>query len=169
MTKPIKRNFRAQLAGQIGENLVVAELGRRGIVATTFAGNVPEIDILAYRSGRSLPIQVKSWRTGTIHFDIAKYIEIRFEGDTQVIEGALEPPDPDLTFVFVRIGESLGDDRFFMVPLHSLQSIMQKNHAEFLGKHGGVRPKNPQSTHTAVRLVDIVEYEGCWDLIESRL
>jgi hypothetical protein len=40
------RSFKTQLAGQIGESLVVAELGRRGIVATTFAGNVPDIDLL---------------------------------------------------------------------------------------------------------------------------
>jgi hypothetical protein len=40
------RSFKTQLAGQIGESLVVAELGRRGIVATAFAGNVPDIDLL---------------------------------------------------------------------------------------------------------------------------
>jgi hypothetical protein len=34
------RNFKTQLAGQIGEHLVVAELGRRGVVATPFSGNV---------------------------------------------------------------------------------------------------------------------------------
>lgn len=45
------RNFNTQLAGQVGESLVVAELGRRGIVATALAGNVPDIDILAYRDG----------------------------------------------------------------------------------------------------------------------
>ena len=31
------RNFSNQLSGQIGEALVVAELGRMGIVATAFA------------------------------------------------------------------------------------------------------------------------------------
>tara|TARA_R110002073_G_scaffold232982_2_gene394092 strand:+ start:339 stop:836 length:498 start_codon:yes stop_codon:yes gene_type:complete len=165
----MQKNFTTQLAGQIGENLVVAELGRRGIVATTFAGNVPEIDILAYRNGKSLPVQVKSWRSGTLHFDAAKFLAIRFEGNVQIVEGPLVPPDPNLTFIFVRIGEALKSDRFFMVPLHTLQSIMERNHTEYLRKHGGVRPKNPMSTHTAVRLVDIVEYEGCWDLIESRL
>lgn len=47
----MERNFNTQLAGQIGESLVVAELGRRGIVATAFAGNVPDIDLLAYGYG----------------------------------------------------------------------------------------------------------------------
>lgn len=40
------RNFKAKLAGQIGESVVVAELGRRGIIATAFAGNVPDIDVV---------------------------------------------------------------------------------------------------------------------------
>ena len=36
-----------QLTKMIGEYLVCAELCRRGLLATTFTGNVPEFDILA--------------------------------------------------------------------------------------------------------------------------
>lgn len=50
------KSFKTQLAGQIGESLVVAELGRRGIVATAFAGNVPDIDLLAYKNGKTAHI-----------------------------------------------------------------------------------------------------------------
>ena len=71
-----KKNF-SKLSGQIGENLVVAEQGRRGILATAFAGNVPDIDILAYKDKRSIPIQVKALRTGNPFF-VRKY---RFESD----------------------------------------------------------------------------------------
>ncbi len=35
-----------KLAGQIGEFLVCAELGKRGIIATSFTGNVPEFDLI---------------------------------------------------------------------------------------------------------------------------
>ncbi len=42
------KNFNSKLSGQIGESLVVAELGRREIIATAFAGNIPEVDILAF-------------------------------------------------------------------------------------------------------------------------
>ena len=38
----MKKNFSNQLTRQISENLVVAELGRREIVATTFSGNAGE-------------------------------------------------------------------------------------------------------------------------------
>ena len=43
-----------QLSKQLSEHLVAAELARRGIVATPFSGNVPDIDILAFKSGKSI-------------------------------------------------------------------------------------------------------------------
>ena len=36
-----------KLVGQAGECLVAAELSRRGLIATTFTGNVPHYDIIA--------------------------------------------------------------------------------------------------------------------------
>ena len=39
-----------KLVGQTGEYLVAAELSRRGLIATTFTGNVPYYDIIASRS-----------------------------------------------------------------------------------------------------------------------
>ena len=60
----VKKNFSNQLTRQISENLVVAELGRREIVATTFSGSVPDIDILAYKNRTSIPLQVKAVKKG---------------------------------------------------------------------------------------------------------
>ena len=40
-----------KLVGQTGEYLVTAELSRRGLIATTFTGNVPHYDIRT-RKGR---------------------------------------------------------------------------------------------------------------------
>ena len=59
------------LMRQIGEHLVCAELGRRGITATPFSGNVPTFDVLATNAKCcTVPIQVKAsssnnWRTDT--------------------------------------------------------------------------------------------------------
>ncbi len=50
-----------QLVKQIGEHLVCAELGRRGLIATPFAGNVPGCDVLAVDMQlRAVAIQVKA-------------------------------------------------------------------------------------------------------------
>ena len=73
------KNFSTKLSGQIGENLVVAELGRRGIIATSFAGNVPEIDILAYKDKRSIPIQVKALKVGSLRTRADYYLNKRME------------------------------------------------------------------------------------------
>ena len=58
-----------QLARQIGEHLVAAELGRMRFIATPFAGNVPNFDLLvANEAGTAIPVEVKaingpSWQT----------------------------------------------------------------------------------------------------------
>ena len=63
-----------QLTRQIGEHLVTAELGRRKIIATPFAGNVPDIDILAFASGISVPIQVKAINGTSWQFDVRSFL-----------------------------------------------------------------------------------------------
>ncbi len=46
--KQVRQSGRAtKLTGQVGEYLVAAELARRGLIATTFTGNVPHYDIIA--------------------------------------------------------------------------------------------------------------------------
>jgi hypothetical protein len=81
------KDFRNHLTKQIGEHLVVAELGRRGIIAAPFAGNVPDIDILAYAGGQTVAIQVKALRTGSVQVDARSFLNIRFDGETQLIDG----------------------------------------------------------------------------------
>jgi hypothetical protein len=67
----VSQGLNNKLAGQIGEYLVCAELGRRGLIATPFSGNVPTFDVLATdEQCRTVPIQVKAsrgncWSTNT--------------------------------------------------------------------------------------------------------
>jgi hypothetical protein len=163
------RNFKTQLAGQIGESLVVAELGRKGIVATAFAGNVPDIDLVAYHDGRTIALQVKSVRTGSVSFDAKRFMEIEFDGNRQVITNKAITLDVTLIFVFVSIGEKAGTDQFFIVDQGSLQGIIGSNHAAFLASHNGLRPRNPQSTHVSLSLNQLEQYRDNWKLIENSL
>ena len=80
-------NYKNQFSGQIGESLVVAELGKRGIIATAFAGNVPEIDILAYKGGNTVAIQVKTWRSGNASLRADRYLIINQNGEKQKVLG----------------------------------------------------------------------------------
>ncbi|WP_142080162.1 hypothetical protein [Roseinatronobacter monicus] len=147
----------------------MAELGRRGLVATAFAGNVPDIDLLAYRNGRTIALQVKSVRTGSVSFDAKRFMTIEFEGDRQIITETAPGLDASLIFVFVSIGQRSGEDGFFILDQGTLQGIVCANHAAWLAKHGGIRPKNPQSTHTAVSFAQLDKFRDNWSLIETRL
>lgn len=164
----LARNFKTQLAGQIGESLVVAELGRRGIVATAFSGNVPDIDILAYANDTTVHLQVKTWRTGSVHFNATRFIHIDFEGDRQIVRGLDDALDGNLIYVFVRLGESAGQDKYFILLQRDLQAIIFANYGAWLDKHSGVRPRNPKTTHCAVELTSLAQFENNWCLIEQR-
>ena len=94
-----------QLSEQLSEHLVAAELARRGIVATPFSGNVPDIDILAFKSGKSISVQVKSAKTGNITVANVErdYLILKQEGNFQrvIAKKAMPRWKKDLIFVIV--------------------------------------------------------------------
>ena len=149
--------------------MVVAELGRLGIVATTFSGNVPDIDILAYKDGKSVAIQVKANRQGNISVDGKRYLDIQFDGDTQTVIGKSKSIDRDLIFVWVSIGEEAGGDRYFVCDHGFLQDRICDNYTRFLKKHSGVRPRNPKTTHCACSERDFEGKENNWSLVIEAL
>ena len=83
-----------KLVGQTGEYLVAAELSRRGLIATTFTGNVPHYDIIASdEAGKNVFVQVKASRGSTWQFgNLAQYCDISFEGQRQVVGDKKKSP-----------------------------------------------------------------------------
>ena len=163
------KNYSAKLSGQIGENLVVAELGRRGIVATAFAGNVPEIDLLAYKDGKSIPIQIKSLKSGSVRTKANSYLKIAFDGQIQKILGRRKDINRDLIFVIIKIGQQLGDDIFYVCKQGTIQDLVFREHCAFLEKNGGIRPRNPSSYDCSVHLENLEDFKGKWELIDEAL
>jgi hypothetical protein len=165
----LEKNYSTQLAGQIGESLTVAELGRRGIVSTAFAGNVPEIDLLAYKDGATIALQIKAWRGGSVSFDAKNYLQIEFIERQQNVVGIQKFNDKDLIYVFVKIGENIGSDRFYILSKETLANIIFENYVSFLNKHNGQRPRNYLTTHCAVGESDLLPFANDWALIERAL
>ena len=99
-----------KLTGQIGEHLVTAELGRLGIIATPFSGNVPEIDILAHANGITGHIQVKAINADSWQFDIRKFLNVVLEKGEQKVLGINEDLDKSIICVFVALGDIIGKD-----------------------------------------------------------
>lgn len=150
--------YKTQLTRQIGEHLAVAELGKRGIIATPFAGNVPHYDILAANeNGVSLPIQVKAINGPSWQFSATSFLEIEFRGNEQVILGKRKFNNPKLPCLFIHLKNDAPE--FFIFEWYNLQNHFYENYK------GGIRPKNPKSTHCAIWPKDLQTYLNNWDLI----
>ena len=159
-----------KIIGQTGEYLVAAELGRRGLIATTFTGNVPHYDIIASdEEGQHVSVQVKAGRGSSWQFgDISQYCDITFEGKKQIVGRERECPVRDLVVVFVRIAQD-GDDKFYVLPWTTLRDLLKKKHEDYLAKHNGTRPKSWESMHTAIYEKDLAPYQDDWDGITNAL
>ena len=149
-----------QLSKQLSEHLVAAELARRGIVATPFSGNVPDIDILAFKSGKSISVQVKSGKTGNITVANVErdYLILKQEGNFQGVIAKKEMPQwkKDLIFVIVFFGENLGEKTgFYIWENSSIHEIIFSNYQSLLQTHNGISPRIPNSRHCAYSEEDL--------------
>jgi len=150
----------------MGEFLVSAELCRRGLLATPFSGNVPHYDIIA--SGEHighLAIQVKAINRGNWQLNASKFVDIKMDGDRQVLGERVEAPYPDLFCVFVAVGDSNTKDRYFVFSWEQLAEIVVSHHAEWLAAHGWIRPRAPKSTHCSIGISQIEMFEDQWDSV----
>ena len=164
-----------KLAGQIGEYLVCAELGRRELIATPFSGNVPAFDILAADElCRTVPIQVKASRADNWPTDARDWMNISF--DPQIKQqknlGRVKIKNPDLVYVFVAIAspdEKTSKDRFFVLTKSQLQDVCVKRYSKWMDTIDWKRPRSPESYDCRFWIPDVEEYENNWKLISSRL
>jgi hypothetical protein len=159
-----------KLVGQTGEYLVAAELSRRGYVATTFTGNVPDYDIIASNEkGKHVSVQVKagsgsSWQFG----DISRYFEISYKGRHQIVGRPKKCPVQRLVVVFVAIGAK-EDDRFYILTWRALRNLLMMGHKAYLASHGGMRPKKWDSLHGAILENVLTPHLDRWDVVKKCL
>lgn len=152
-----------QLTRQIGEHLVAAELGRRGLIAAPFAGNVPLFDLLvADERGRSIPVQVKAINGPAWQFNIQKFLNVELVGQVQYVRGKVQLPHPDLICIFVLLRDDRKDE-FFVFRLRDLQDHFCEVYK------GGTRPRNPESMHCAILPDALLQYKDKWDIIFQTL
>ena len=159
-----------KLLGATGEYLVAAELCRRGLIATTFTGNVPFYDIIASDEiGRHVAVQVKASSKGSWQVsDVTNYFEVTFK-ETQQIVGKPKPcPIKRLVMVFVVVN-SEGQDRFYILAWEEFRNILLKSHIEYLAKHNGIRPKKWDSLHAAIKEDLLKDYLDNWTQIQKNL
>ena len=152
-----------QLTRQIGEHLIAAKLGRLGYIATPFAGNVPDFDLLiANEEGCSIPVQVKAINGGAWQFQISKFLDVEIVDDVQYVRGERKLANPNLVCVFVLLSDDEKDE-FYIFRLKDLQAFFLKTYK------GGRRTRNPKSFHCAILPKDLVQFRDNWSLIEKSL
>jgi hypothetical protein len=157
------------VTGQAGEYLVAAELSRRGLIATTFTANVPHYDIIASDDrGRHVAVQVKTSKGGSWQFQIDHFCKVELQGERQIIGRAYREPVNRLICVLVLL-DQYGSDRFFVCTWRELRNHLIRNHRAWLDAHNGVRPRNPESMHTAIRPDQLEWCEGSWGTLTSAL
>lgn len=160
-----------QLTKMVGEYLVSAELCRRGLSATTFTGNVPEFDILATDKNLwTTPVQVKTSAKGDWMLRADSFLNIDYDKEKKIqkIIGKKDFQNSRLIYIFVKLVD-LGKDEFYILRLQDLQRIIFKNHNEYLRKHGGRRPKSPESMHTAILSKHLSSYQNNWELFQKEI
>ncbi len=147
-----------QLTRQIGEHLVVAELGRRGYIATPFAGNAPDFDLIAISpKGKAFPVQVKAIKGKSWQFNIDKFLQIKQSENTQKVKGKVVSLHRKLICIFVQI-EPQNTDTFFIFNWGDLQD-------HFFATYSGRRPKNPKSLHCAVWPKELQRFKDNWQIL----
>jgi hypothetical protein len=159
-----------KLVGQTGEYLVAAELSRRGLIATTFTGNVPHYDIIASNEhGKHVSVQVKASRGSSWQFgDITRFCEISFKGKRQIVGPPKPCPVRRLIVVFVLIGANRAD-RFYILTWRTLRDMIMRGHRAYLAKRNGMRAEKWDSLHSAISEKTLTPHKDNWDIIERNL
>jgi len=163
-----------KLTGQIGEYLACAELGKRGYIATSFTGNVPEFDLIITNDKlRTIPIQVKTSRSNNwpTKADLWINITIDDEKKCQIDNGDLSIPYPDLIYICIALNESYetGKDRIFLLTKQQLQTICTRNYRKWMDTCNWKRPRNYKSLDNRYEINDLLEYENNWQIIEKAM
>ncbi|RJR31510.1 MAG: hypothetical protein C4576_31820 [Desulfobacteraceae bacterium] len=159
-----------KLVGQTGEYLVAAELSRRGLIATTFTGNVPYYDIIASdEEGRHVSVQVKASRFPSWQFgELTKFCGITFNGEHQIVGKLVRCPVHRLVVVFVLI-DAHGADRFYILTWRKLRDLIVREHRAYLARHGGKRAQRWDSLHCAIAEKTLRPYKDKWSTVEENL
>lgn len=159
-----------KLLGATGEYLVAAELCRRGLIATTFTGNVPFYDIIASDEiGRNVAVQVKASSKGSWQVsDVTNYFEVAINETRQIVGKPKSCPIKRLIMVFVVV-DSEGEDRFYILTWEEFRNILLKSHKEYLATHNGIRPKKWNSLHAAIKEDLLKDYQDNWTKIQKNL
>lgn len=154
---------------QTGEALAIAELGRRGWIAASFSGNVPDFDIIASNENyMTIHIQVKTSNGQSWHINANKHLDIHKDNEKQIqiVKGKKSLPKSNVFHFFIMLNDT-GKDDFFIVPQSDLQHIVFKEYNDYINRTHGKRVENWESTHFAMKPSWIKQFKDMWDILNK--
>jgi len=164
--------LRNKLAGQIGEFLTCAELGRRGLIATSFTGNVPEFDLIVCDDSlHTIPIQVKTTRGNNWPSRANLWLDITIDDEKkqQINNGPIQIDNPYLIYVCVALGKERINDRFFVCTKTDIQNACIASYKNWMDPKDWKRPINYKSLDNRYTIDDLAKFEDNWSLISNQL
>ena len=114
------------------------------------------------RFGNILNVAAPDGRTSRV------YVKTRRVGDWQkdARKGSphARPPEDERRFwLFVALDRQ--PTQFFIVPESWIESDIYEDSQRHLQRHGGKRPRNPNSTHHGISTKRVSEWQDRWDLL----
>lgn len=154
MTMTTRAKLNTQQVRDAGQYYVAAEISRQGGYAVVTPGNRQGIDILAndVAHKRFIGIQAKT-----------KNHPGRWVASTRDGRPPEEPSDETTFWVMVDLNGTTPE--YYVVPAWSLQNTIYTNFQDYLAKHGGQRPRNPDSTDWSIHVADVKQWKGRWDVL----
>lgn len=133
--------------GQLAVLQKLTSLGASNIVAQK-EGNKPFITFIA-PNGKTYKVMTRAktaltWQTSTRYG----------------IERAVDKNGSEF-WVFIDLGRE--PNAFYITPLSWIRNDIHQAHLDYLGKHGGHRAQNDESTHHAISVNRIAGWEENWE------
>ena len=88
-------------------------------------------------------------------------------GSQVIFQASLQLDHSDMIWVLVSVRDNdLATARFFVCTHKDIQKIVINNYKNFLDKHNGRRPRNPNSKHAGINIQNIERFENNWQLFD---
>ena len=169
-TLKLRRKFR----GVLGELITLLKLYEQcgpSCRYIWYGGGKPAVDLIIESGEDCVNVQVKSKRSGGCwHGDARDWMDFEQRNDKcQCVKRKVPLSDPDTVYVFVELGTSQEQDKFYVLTKAQVQDLRCVGYTQFLEKHNCIRPRNPGSYHSGLGTKELEQYRDNWNLIIGQL
>jgi hypothetical protein len=154
--------------GDRGEALVKGKLEKLGFKVTRRGPRARNYDMTAECDGRTINVQVKSFRWKNPTLDpVTKFIKIDIIDECQKVRGLRPLIDPNAIWVWVYFApdETIS---FYLMTEAEVQEIIHRVYGAFLEQINFRRKRNPYSLHTCIPQAELEQRKDNWTVLTDR-